>query len=467
VYETTSGGLPVETLAGHKGDILEAAISPGYQYVATASTDGTARLWQGPRSTPSQQRIDPGGDAHVPGLGLTPDGTRIIVPGQGHQASGAGRILDARDLHTLATFSAPPGHVFVGIVVSRDGRRVIAGSGTVSSNGAVTGVNAVESFSTRTGARVATMAPSGGRTIFDAQPDYLGDRLVALEPGGIAEMWDTRTGKLLRTFTGTNTVAAAAAFSWDGKLLAIAHYPLLSSHVTIRTTYQQIFVQLYDLASGHLLRTISGPKLTNQTPGEASAAPLTVAFSPDGRYLAFSGADPTVSIVDPATGRPAHPPLTTAGLAAGSYVNMLAFSPDGRYLVASSSSGVYLWPVPGFTPPPVILQHVAAGATTGVVGVSQAVRFGFTRDSRNLVTVGGGQLDAWNVASQLQLQKISGVGTGSFNLSGTTLVTASGDGITVYPCSLCGGLTQLLALAKQRVTRDFTAPERTQYLKRG
>ena len=68
-----------------------------------------------------------------------------------------------------------------------------------------------------------------------------------------------------------------------------------------------------------------------------------VAFSPVGTLLAAAGENGTVSLWNPATGRPAFAPLQAA-----SSVNGVAFSPDGTLLASANASGaINMWHTPG------------------------------------------------------------------------------------------------------------------------
>ena len=70
-----------------------------------------------------------------------------------------------------------------------------------------------------------------------------------------------------------------------------------------------------------------------------SAGLSTVAFSPDGRLLAWGGH--MVHLLDASTGRLVGSPLDTA-----EKVHVIAFSPDGRQLAIGHEGGLSLWDVP-------------------------------------------------------------------------------------------------------------------------
>ncbi len=88
-------------------------------------------------------------------------------------------------------------------------------------------------------------------------------------------------------------------------------------------------VKLWDVAGGHEARTLAGHR----------DMVTTVAFSPDNRYLASGGIDRTIKLWEVDTGRE---PRTLIGHA--SEVNSVSFSPEGRYLASGSLDGtVRLW----------------------------------------------------------------------------------------------------------------------------
>jgi hypothetical protein len=111
------------------------------------------------------------------------------------------------------------------------------------------------------------------------------------------------------------------AFSRDGARLASASHDQT--------------VKLWDVASGRLLRTLTGHK----------AFIHGVAWSPDGARLASAGGDRMVKIWDAATGQE----LRTLRRHT-SWVSGVAFSPNGDWLASVGGDGIRLWDARPLTP---------------------------------------------------------------------------------------------------------------------
>jgi WD40 repeat protein len=469
VYDTTVGGQPIETFAGHAGRIVSLGFADGSGYVATSSDDGTTRLWRGPTPPPAVQRRDaPLGDGGVPTVAFTPAGNRVVVGGGGSRLSPQGRILDAATLRTIATFGVAPGQLLAGDLVSNDGRMIAALAAVPQgSTGGIAGA-AIYTFDAGTGARLATIAAGSGRALFNAVLSRDGTEVATLESLGRVELFDSRTGRLRHVLDGVSSPGSALGFSKDGQLLAVAHYPALPAQAPELSTDRPIVVQLWNPSSGKLVRTITGEDLNPQIPGEKNFAPLALAFSPDGRTLAVSGAQTNVQLFSVATGRTIHAPLAIAGLSGGSWPASLAFSPDGTLLAAGSVSGAYVWSVPSYQRLPTFQQTPTELALLDPPALE--IHVGFTKDSRELVTYGDNALEVWSVSDHLQVftTEPTAISAGGVALSGDRIVTTTvGGGVSIYPCDLCGGLSSLLRLAAHRVTRSLTPVERRTYLGSG
>jgi eukaryotic-like serine/threonine-protein kinase len=144
-----------------------------------------------------------------------------------------------------------------------------------------------------------------------------GKTLLSGSGDGTINLWDLKTGHVLKTFKG-HTEFVRGVFSPDGSRIASA-----SGDKTVK---------LWDVKSGNKLFTSR----------YLSYMVTSVAFSPgDGRYLAAGSWGSDARLWDVARPRDPHEiellgqPLTTA--------LDVSFSPDGRYLAASNSNTIRLW----------------------------------------------------------------------------------------------------------------------------
>jgi WD40 repeat protein len=134
----------------------------------------------------------------------------------------------------------------------------------------------------------------------------------------IIRIWEPATGKELRRLEGHQSMIGRLTYSPDGKLLASLGENL----------------RLWDTATGREVRRL------DSRPGTGISS---LAFSPDGKSLAFGGVN-TTALFDLAAGKKIRQFKTPPR----SWYNNLAFSPDGKTLYGFNgnwSSTIYLWDV--------------------------------------------------------------------------------------------------------------------------
>ena len=131
----------------------------------------------------------------------------------------------------------------------------------------------------------------------------------------------------------------------------------------------------------------------------------------------------------------------------GSSPHRSAFSPNSRLLAAGTGAGAYVYRLHAETWLPVFPD---ADPSEFTIEGGYGVTVGFTSDSRILFTGGDFVIKAWSIADHLQLfDGFIGYGVGALNPAGTEFVGAAGRSLALYRCSLCGGLAELLAVAKR------------------
>ena len=229
-----------------------------------------------------------------------------------------------------------------------------------------------------------------------------GRRLASAGKSAI-NLWHTATGRRLLTLRIHNSPVSRAvvAYSPDGKQLAAG------------TSDSGGDINLWDTATGRHLRTLSGPwhwhgvRTLAYSPDAKQLASAhsdrimlwdaaagrhlrtleghwhpveSLTYSPDGKQLASGGSDYSVRVWDAGTGR--H--LLTLR-SHNSPVSHVAYSPDGRYLATSGAYSVKIW-------------ETRSGRHLRTLLVSQRDTVGFvafTREGRHLISQSEGYLQIW------------------------------------------------------------------------
>jgi WD40 repeat protein len=193
----------------------------------------------------------------------------------------------------------------------------------------------VQFWNVEQGSLLRTISDDEPTTFLRYSPD--GQSLATASNDGPVKLWNASTGELIRIFPGRR-----ADFSPDGQTIACVSIER-DVNKTIGT------FDLYNVADGARVRTLSSE------PGPAASWLLCVSFSPDGRRLAATDWNGTVTLWDVATGRRER---TIADHQAG--VLTAAFSPDGSTLATGGEDRTLrLWKLAGDPPQPTRAESAA------------------------------------------------------------------------------------------------------------
>jgi WD40 repeat protein/serine/threonine protein kinase len=272
------------TFSGHAGPVRRVAVSSDGAHAASASDDGTVRVWDVATGT-SRTYAHPS-----EALAFSPDGTTVVTTGTTllviDVAGGASREIALDSDANNITYS-PDGRTFA---TSHDDFAIRLWD----ASGAPPRV-----------LRGHTHVSWGGQFTRD------GALYVSASLDGSARVWDVASGRELRALHHDN---------W------ITGLDLSPDETLVATAGRDRAVRVWKLATGELVQTFHG----------RSGFPA-VAFSPDGKRLAGANGDSNVYLWDLATG--AQTLLHTAGFVG----NPVLFTKAGKLIVRTGEPSVRIW----------------------------------------------------------------------------------------------------------------------------
>jgi WD40 repeat protein/tRNA A-37 threonylcarbamoyl transferase component Bud32 len=306
-----------------------------------------------------EDRVLQGHSAAVFHVCYCPDGTRLATASR----DGTVRLWDARTCQEICVFRGHRGEVNA-VSCAPDGRTLASAGddGTIRLWDLAPTLPRVVDH-----ARLMWQAHTSDALEVEFSPD--GTQICSGGHDGLAKLWDAATGRLLATFTGNTDRILSLAFAPDGKMLATSAEdhcfmvwavpqpeqlqsaspptvtPLRGTSAAMQVpaiAFSPDGRQLAIIGGGiqavkfwdFRANTVSPPVLEHDFPIES------VAFSQDGRYLAAGGADGAIKVLDLQT-REVQTLLGHVGI-----VYRLSFAPGGRALASACLDGsARIWEV--------------------------------------------------------------------------------------------------------------------------
>jgi len=412
LWSLAEPGAP-SLLRGHAGTVVKAAFDAQGKVLATASTDGSARLWY----WDTQTDVLRGHPLSVTQVNFIGNGTQVLSAGM----DGTARVWSPGEIGARRS---------VVLAGHREGATVLA---RAHRDGRIVTASVDGTF--------ATWTPEG--EVLGAMEHLAGEPTdLALGPGGLQAI-GTREGVVdLRRLDARGQVQGNWSLNADASVTRVA----FAAHgKTLLAASETGSVQTWSLAD---TQPVPGPSFT----GHRSSI-YDVAVAPDGASFATASEDQDVR-----TWSLDHPQSEAVFHGHEGSVWSVVFDHTGeRLLTASSDTTARLWHVDAPGEP----SHVLRGHTATVWNAA------FSPDGTRVVTSSAdGTARLWNLGSGTVVvlphdgtappgEPHQDVTAAVFNPSGTKVATAAADGVVrVFAVQLAPLIDDACARAGRRLTSE-------------
>jgi WD40 repeat protein len=504
----TATSRVVRAFIGHEDAVVAAAVSANAARVATASKDGTVRVWNSSDATTIQtikqevravafssdqqgawlltgssdglaqvwsvtdgsqfRRFPPqGATSEVLSVAYSPPDRAQVLTGS---RDGTARLWDVIGGSQIRSF--PCGEPVAGVAFLGDGSTFLTGSGRTmrvwdasdpswpfweSSWGSQIGeIASVSSVSYSAASGIVAGGSTDGWVVLRREDDGTTDQVLLAGDGPIASIASPESAGAFLTAVGApenvpkvwRQLPCDTSFTGHtGPVKAVAFSPGM-----------RVVLTGSDDRTARLWNTTGGPAI--QTFAGHTAEVRAVAFSPDGMRVLTGSLDGTARLWDRATGLPIGGPF----LGSGGAVRSVAFKPDdeSRFLTGSDDGAARLWNVTNRT-----VVRTFSGHAAPVTSVAFS-----SPDGRKVLT---GSLDGtaklWNYANASLIRTFSGHSDGvcsvAFSPDGTRVLTGSRDGTAMLWRTADGSILRTFSDHNGAVYSAQFSPDGTRILTSG